>query len=138
MSEPKQPNEWDSLWQEYSKSLENWKALYEQIRDASNDMQSKFNAVWEKSLNESSIDTIKLFGENWQNSLNEAGAKSFKEFGDSWQKALAESNTTAFRQFAENWQTALGTSGLEQMEAYGQMMKKFADTWSSMWLKSNN
>jgi len=25
---------------------------------------------------------------------------------------------------------------LEQMSAYGEMMKKFAETWSSMWPKS--
>jgi len=25
---------------------------------------------------------------------------------------------------------------LEQMNAYGEMMKKFAETWSSMWPKS--
>jgi hypothetical protein len=25
---------------------------------------------------------------------------------------------------------------MEQMNAYGEMMKKFADTWNSMWPKS--
>ena len=30
MSEESKNNEWDSLWQEYTKSLENWKTLFEE------------------------------------------------------------------------------------------------------------
>ncbi len=117
MSEQGKNNEWDSLWGEYTKSLENWKSLFEQIQNASNDMQSKFNSVWDKATVESSADTMKLFGENWQ-------------------KALNDSNTATFKQFTENWQKALSSSGLEQMNAYGEMMKKFAETWTSMWPQS--
>ena len=98
MSTDSKNNEWDSLWGEYSKSLENWKSIFEQIQNASNDMQTKFNQVWEKASAESSPETIK--------------------------------------DFTENWQKALSSSGLEQMNAYGEMMKKFAETWNSMWPKS--
>ena len=49
MSEEQKNNEWDSLWQEYSKSLEKLENSFEQIQTASNDMQSKFNDVWEKA-----------------------------------------------------------------------------------------
>lgn len=132
MSEPEKPDEWDSLWQEYSKSLENWKALFDQIQTASKDMQSKFNDVWDKAVKESSFDTMKLFGENWQKSLNEMGVKSIQDFGQSWQKAMNESNAAAFKQLAENWQKTMTASGLEQMAAYGQMMKKFYETWSAV------
>ena len=31
----------------------------------------------------------------------------------------------------------LSSSGLEQMNAYGEMMKKFAETWNSMWPKTS-
>ena len=136
MSEQEKPNEWDSLWQEYTKSLENWKALFEQIQTASNDMQAKFNEVWEKAVKESSTDTMKMFGDAWQKSLSEAGVRSFKDFGDLWQKALNESNAAAFKQFAENWQSTMTSSGLEQMAAYGESMKRFADIWGMMWPKS--
>ena len=61
MSTDSKNNEWDSLWGEYSKSLENWKSLFEQIQNASNDMQTKFNQVWEKASAESSPETIKDF-----------------------------------------------------------------------------
>ena len=131
----KSENGWDLLWQEYMKSLENWKELFEQMRTASDDMQSKFNNVWEKAVKESSADTLKLFGENWQQALNEAGIKSF-QFMESWQKALSDSNASAFRQFAENWQKATTLPSLEQMTAYGETMKKFAETWNFMWPKS--
>jgi uncharacterized protein with von Willebrand factor type A (vWA) domain len=117
MSEQDKTNEWDSLWQEYTKSLENWKSLFEQIQNASNDMQTKFNQVWEKASTESSPETIKDFTENWQ-------------------KSMTDVNTSAFKQFADNWQKALSSSGLEQMNAYGEMMKKFAETWNIMWPKS--
>jgi len=30
----------------------------------------------------------------------------------------------------------LSSSGLEQMRAYGEMMKKFTETWNSMWPRS--
>jgi hypothetical protein len=38
MSKEEKANEWDSLWQEYTKSLENWKTLFEQVQNANNDM----------------------------------------------------------------------------------------------------
>ena len=136
MSEQEKNVEWDSLWQEYTKSLENWKTLFEQMQSASNDMQAKFNEVWEKATAESSADTMKLFGQNWQQAMSDAGMKSFKEFSENWQKALHDSNISAFTQLAENWQKALSSSGLEQMQAYGEMMKKFSETWSTMWPKS--
>ena len=34
MSKDEKSNEWDSLWQEYTKSLENWKTLFEQVQAA--------------------------------------------------------------------------------------------------------
>ena len=136
MSEQGKTNEWDSLWQEYTKSLENWKSLFEQIQTASNDMQTKFNEVWEKATVESSAETMKLFGENWQKAMNEVGMNSFKEFNENWQKSLNDSGIIAFKQLAENWQKTFSSSGLEQMNAYGEMMKKFAETWNSMWPKS--
>ena len=136
MSEQEKNNEWDSLWQEYTKSLESWKSLFEQIQNASNDMQTKFNDVWEKATVESSAETIKLFGENWQKSMNEVGMNSFKGFSENWQKSLNDTNASVFKQFAENWQKTLSSSGLEQMNAYGEMMKKFAETWTSMWPQS--
>ena len=117
MSEQDKSNEWDSLWQEYTKSLDAWKSLFEQMQNASNDMQAKFNQVWEKATTESSAETMKSFGENWQ-------------------KALNDSNASVFKQFAENWQKTLSSSGLEQMNAYGEMMKKFAETWNTMWPRS--
>ncbi|PIN97104.1 MAG: hypothetical protein COU45_04410 [Nitrosopumilus sp. CG10_big_fil_rev_8_21_14_0_10_33_7] len=135
MTSEEKSNQWDSLWQEYSKSLENWKTVFEQIQNATNDMQAKFNEVWEKATKESSIDTMKAFGENWQKSLSDAGIKSFKEFGEAWQKSLNEANASAFKQAAENWQHALNSSGMENMKAYGEMMKKFAETWNTMWPK---
>ena len=135
MTSEEKSNQWDSLWQEYSKSLENWKTVFEQIQNATNDMQAKFNEVWEKATKESSIDTMKAFGENWQKSLSDAGIKSFKEFGEAWQKSLNEANASAFKQVAENWQHTLNSSGMENMKSYGEMMKKFAETWNTMWPK---
>ncbi len=135
MSTDSKNNEWDSLWGEYSKSLENWKSIFEQIQNASNDMQTKFNQVWEKASAESSPETIKDFTENWQKSMTNAGMKSFKDFTENWQKSMTDANASVFKDFTENWQKALSSSGLEQMNAYGEMMKKFAETWNSMWPK---
>ncbi len=64
------------------------------------------------------------------------GMKSFKDFTENWQKSMTDANASVFKQFTENWQKALSSSGLEQMNAYGEMMKKFAETWNSMWPKS--
>ena len=62
MSKEDQSGEWDSLWQGYTKSLENWKTLFEQVQKANEDMQEKFNDVWDKATKESSLETMKLFG----------------------------------------------------------------------------
>jgi len=113
MSEQPKNNEWDSLWGEYTKSLENWKSLFEQIQNASKDMQSKFNGVWDKANVESSAETMKLFGENWQKSLNDVGMNYFKEFSENWQKALNDTNASTFKQFAENWQNTTTSSGFK-------------------------
>ena len=128
--------EWNMLWTEYTKSLDNWKNIYEQSQRASADMQARFNEVWEKATTDTSADTMKLFAENWQRAMSEAGIKSFKEFSDGWQKALSEAGSGGFAQFAQNWQKTLGSTGLEQMNAYGEMLKKFAETWNSMWPKN--
>ena len=80
MSTSSKNNEWDSLWGEYSKSLETWKSMFEQFQNASNDMQTKFNQVWEKASSESSAETLKDFTENWQKSMTDAGMNSFKDF----------------------------------------------------------
>ena len=118
MSTDSKNNEWDSLWGEYSKSLETWKSMFEQFQNASNDMQTKFNQVWKKASSESSAETLKDFTENWQ-------------------KYMSDTNGSAFNQFSDNWQKILSSSGLEHMNAYGEMMKKFAETWNSMWPKSS-
>ena len=136
MSTDSKNNEWDSLWGEYSKSLENWKSIFEQIQNASNDMQIKFNQVWEKASVESSPETIQDFTENWQKSMADAGMKPFKDFTENWQKSMTDANASVFKGFTENWQKALSSSGLDQMNAYGEMMKKFAETWNTMWPKS--
>ena len=123
--------QWDALWQEYSKSLENWKVLFEQMQKASAEMQAKFNEVWEKATAESSNDTMKAFGDNWQNALNKTSMRALEE----WQNAFGDTGKAAFAQFAKNWQKSLSTSGMDQMNAYGETMMKFADTWKSMWPK---
>ena len=45
---------------------------------------------------------------------------------------MNETAENVFKKIAENWQKNLVGSGMEQMEAYGKMMKKFAETWTSM------
>ena len=137
MSANSKNSEWDSLWGEYSKSLENWKTIFEQFQNANNDMQTKFNSVWKKAGAESSTKTMKDFTEKWQKSMSDAGITSFKEFTEKWQKSMSDANASAFKEFTDNWQKALSSSGMEQMNAYGEMMKKFSETWNSMWPKSS-
>ena len=69
MSETENSNEWEKLWQDYTKSLENWMKLFESVKNASIEMQQKFNIVMEKAVKESSADTVKQFGENWQKAM---------------------------------------------------------------------
>jgi len=56
-----------------------------------------------------------------------------KDFRDAWQKDKNETGKNVFKKIAEEWQKNLVGLGMEQMEAYGEMMKKFAETWTSMW-----
>lgn len=128
--------EWDLLWSEYTKSFENWTRMYEQAQAASSEMQARFTEVWEKASSDTSSDTMKLFAANWQSAMSDAGIKSFKEFSEGWQKALGDAGSGGFARFAENWQKALGDAGLDQMNAYGQMLRRFAETWSAMWPKN--
>ena len=133
MSESGTSNEWDKLWQEYTKSLENWRSLFESVQKATSDMQQKFNQVMEKAGKESSADTMKQFGENWQKAMSQAGLDTFKTFGESWQKAMNEPSFNAFQQVSDNWQKTFNETAMEQMKSYGEMMKKFTETWNTMW-----
>ncbi|RNJ75902.1 MAG: hypothetical protein D9C04_03655 [Nitrosopumilus sp. B06] len=114
-----QTREWDTLWLEYTASLENWRRLLEQMQTASADMQDKFGRVWDKATVESSAETIKLFNENWQ-------------------KAMGDSGAAMLASFAEDWKKAVSSTGLEQVQSYGEMMKKFAETWNKMWPKQDS
>ena len=49
---------------------------------------------------------------------------------------MSDAGITSFKDFTDNWQKSMSSSGMEQMNAYGEMMKKFSETWNSMWPKS--
>ncbi len=129
------PNDWQKLWDDYTKSFETWKQMFESIQKAGAEMQANFNRVIEKAAKESSSDTMKQFGDNWKKAMSTADMDAFKQFGDGWQKAINESTTDAYKQFAENWQKSLTSSGMDQLKSYGDMMGKFAETWNLMWPK---
>ena len=129
------PNEWNNLWNDYTKVLEKWREMFNAFQAATIDMQKKYNEVMEKAANNSSKDTMKLFGENWQKAMSESGSNMFKQFSDNWEKAMNEYTSNAFKQFGENWQKALSQSGMDSFKSYEEMMNKFAETWKSMWPK---
>ena len=68
----KSPDEWNQLWQEYSKVLDTWKEVFETFQKTTMEMQKKYNEVMEQAANNSSKDTMKLFGENWQKAMTQA------------------------------------------------------------------
>lgn len=125
-------SEWDKLWHDYSNSLENWRKIFDEVLKANTEMQEKFNAVITKASQESSVDTMKQFGESWQKAMSDAGLKSTQEFSQYWQKAMSNPDK-GFEEFAEAWQKSLSTGAFDQMKTYGDMMKKFAETWNTMW-----
>jgi len=133
MSETKSPGGWDSLWKEYTNSLEKWREVFESFQKITNEMQTKYNEVMEKASSESGKDSMQEFGQNWQKAMNEAGITAFKQFGENWQKAMDDYSVNAFKQFSESWQKSMSESGLESMKTYGEMMNKFVDTWKKMW-----
>ena len=131
----KSTNDWDGLWQEYSKVLEKWREMFELFQKSTKEMQKKYTEVLEKAATESSKETMKQFGENWQNAMTQSGIDAFKQFSENWEKAMNEYSSNAFKQFGENWQKALTQSGMGSFKSYGEMMTKFADTWKNMWPK---
>jgi hypothetical protein len=126
-------NDWGSLWDNFNKSLENWKEIMESFQKASLQMQEQYNIV-EKATQESSVDTMKQFGENWLKALTDTGFFSFKDFNEQWKKAVDSYDVKSFQEFGQNWQKMMTNDiGIQQMKAYGDMMKKFAETWNTMW-----
>src|SRR3972149_1821152 len=92
MSKSSKPtNDWDKLWQEYSKVLEKWKEVFETFQNTTMEMQKKYNEVIGIAANESSKDTMKQFGENWQKVMSKSGVDTFKSYGEMMSK------------FAETW-----------------------------------
>ena len=53
MSKEAKSNEWDSLWQEYTKSLENWKTLFEQMKSCPDGISDilNINEIVQKFVN---------------------------------------------------------------------------------------
>jgi len=107
---------WDSLWTEYTDLLKKWTQTFESLQKISSDVQTKYNDVMRKAVNESSEQTLKEFYQNWQKSMNDDAVSAFKEYGKNWQKVSSE-------------------SGMEQLKAYGELMDTFAQTWQKMWRK---
>ena len=132
MSENK--SDWGPLWNDFNKSLENWKDVMETFQKTCTQMQEQYTKVMEKAMQESSADTMKQFGENWLKALTDSGFIAFKDFNEQWKKAVEIYDVKSFQEFGQNWQKMMTSdSGLEQMKGYGNMMKKFAETWNVMW-----
>ncbi len=112
----KSAKDWSKLWNEYTAALEKWRLSFQSLQKAANEVQTKYNEVMEKAVNESSKNTM-------------------NQFFDSWKKAMNQSGLNAFKQFGENWQKTMDQSGMGQLKTYGEMMAKFAETWEKMWRK---
>lgn len=125
--------DWDTLWNEYTKSLEKWKEVFESFQKMTQEMQTKYNQVIEKASTESSKTTMEEFGQNWQKAMNDAGAKSLTQFNENWQKAMSDYGAQAFKNFGQSWEQSVNESGMDTIKAYGEMMNKFAETWKKMW-----
>jgi hypothetical protein len=41
--EKKSETDWESLWKEYTRALENWRQMYESVQKASLEMQRRFS-----------------------------------------------------------------------------------------------
>lgn len=113
---PRKAKNWDTLWAEYTSLLKKWTQTFESLQKTSSDIQSKYNEVMQKAVNESSEKTLKEFYQNWQKTMNEAAVNAYKEFG-------------------KNWQNVTNESGMDQLKAYGDLMETFAQTWQKMWRK---
>jgi len=132
MSEEK--SEWGPLWDNFNKALDNWKQIFESMQKANIQMQEEYNKVMEKATQEGSVDTMRQFGENWLKCLTDAGFVAFKEFNEQWNKAMNDYGAKSFQDFGQSWQKMMiNDTGLQQMKSYGDMMKKFAETWNVMW-----
>lgn len=126
--------EWEMLWREYGRSLDDWGRIFDDVVRANSEMRARFGAVMEKAAKESDMDVIKRFGENWQKALSDAGLESAaKELEDFWKGAGDRPDGDGLMRFAESWQKSVAEGGLEQIRAYGEAMKKFAETWNAMW-----
>lgn len=112
----KETKEWDGLWGEYTELLKKWNQTFESLQKLSAEIQTKYQEVVLKAVNESSESTLKEFQEKWQGSMNDASLNTFKQFGDNWQKISNQ-------------------YGVEQLKAYGELMDSFAQTWQKMWRK---
>src|SRR3972149_584888 len=83
MSKSSKPtNDWDKIWQEYSKVLEKWKEVFETFQNTTMEMQKKYNEVMGIAANESSKDTMKQFGESWQKAMSQSGMESATSQGE--------------------------------------------------------
>lgn len=116
-TKPSNSKGWDALWNEYNDLLKQWGKDYEAIQKTSSDIQQKYMEIMQKGVQESNPSTIQDFYRNWQKSVEDSGVNTYK-------------------QFVEDWQKLTNKAGMEQLESYGDMMNKFADTWKRMWRSS--
>src|SRR5215467_2579071 len=116
MSKDNSLTEWDKVWFDYNKSLKVWMGVFESLKRAAKDVQSKYASVMAEALKNSNEKTLDQFTENWQKSISEAGISTSKQFSDEWLKVFNQ-------------------SAMEQVKTYGEMMHKFAETWQRMWNK---
>lgn len=125
MSSTTGPNDWQQLWDNHTKSLEEWRMWLDMLEDqqdlqhdfcttawhhllgesqlACMKMLNNFNLVMEKAFQESSTNTMKQFGEKWKDAINQSEMAPLGRIAERWQKATSDATPESYRHFIEGW-----------------------------------
>jgi hypothetical protein len=118
MPEENPPVDWEKMWASYNNAVKEWMAIFEKFQESTKAVQSMCNDLLSSALKEPDNYSMSQFAENWQKSMADMGFKTFKQFGDTWQNVFNQ-------------------PAMDQLKAYGELMKKFSEdhSWYEMWNK---
>ncbi len=120
-------------WKEYTAALVRWKLAFELWQQAGNEAFVKYNHALQTPGTNAELP--QKLAKEWKEKWMKAGEVEIKRFGKEWQNMLKESGIQSILKFDKDWEKFWGTTWLYPSKTYLDAMRKFIQTWESMWKK---
>lgn len=125
---------WKALQDKYYENLEKFDDSINSLEQSSREIKKIYSQVMEKSKDDS-VETRKEFANLWLQRMDVENNLSFLEIKDEYETFLKGPNpsVTDYENFEASLNQKLCQKSISVLDAYGDSLKGFFDTWKEMW-----